>query len=422
MSQNEFVSELEKIMPAEELDFDPTPGFGVYRRFLSHAVSHPAKANTKLLAFLIKTFTKEVDTVLDPMAGSGSTGVVASIMGRNAVQVELESKFYDWMERARVNVEKGSIAPNRGWIRNICGDARNLSDLLSQEVDGVITSPPFSESLQYRGGTQNTERMMKGNRPAPYSLSNENIGNLRHGSIDAVVTSPPYGDTNDRKGRKMDSTRGIRKRAFDRPKNTENIGNLPLGQVDAVITSPPYEGSSIGGGDQEKRRERLVESGYNPKDFLGGKARNTVLKHYDEVDTVITSPPYEDALGKHHATSKLQKVKRDWGEYSTDRQNIGNLKRGSYLSEMLRVYSEMHKILKPQGLAIIVIKPFIRNKQVVDLPYQTWLLLKKVGFNLEKLYKLRLKNPSFWRILYRNKHPEVAQINHEFVIVAQKAS
>ena len=65
-------------MPAEELFFEPTPGFGFYEPWLEHAVAHPAKMNTWLLEFLIKAYTKEGDTVLDPMAGSGSTGVVAS--------------------------------------------------------------------------------------------------------------------------------------------------------------------------------------------------------------------------------------------------------------------------------------------------------------------------------------------------------
>jgi uncharacterized protein YggU (UPF0235/DUF167 family) len=45
-------------MEAEELIFDATPGFGSYKKFLGHAIAHPAKANTKLLEFLIKTFTK----------------------------------------------------------------------------------------------------------------------------------------------------------------------------------------------------------------------------------------------------------------------------------------------------------------------------------------------------------------------------
>ena len=37
----EFKSKLESIMSAEELLFDATPAFGIYREFLSHATAHP---------------------------------------------------------------------------------------------------------------------------------------------------------------------------------------------------------------------------------------------------------------------------------------------------------------------------------------------------------------------------------------------
>jgi hypothetical protein len=40
---NEFKSELENIIPAEELNFDPTPGFGKYKGVMPlEAVQHPA--------------------------------------------------------------------------------------------------------------------------------------------------------------------------------------------------------------------------------------------------------------------------------------------------------------------------------------------------------------------------------------------
>ena len=53
----EFHSKLESLMPAEELMFDPTPGFGsFYKKYLSHAIAHPAKMNDKTLLY----FTSEV--------------------------------------------------------------------------------------------------------------------------------------------------------------------------------------------------------------------------------------------------------------------------------------------------------------------------------------------------------------------------
>jgi hypothetical protein len=94
----------------------------------------------------------------------------------------------------------------------------------------------------------------------------------------------------------------------------------------------------------------------------------------------------------------------------------------TYLSEMLKVYHEMYKVLKPGGLAIVVVKPYIRNKKIIDLPYYTYLLMERVGFKLEKLYKLRLRTMSFWRILYYKKYPDIPKIAHEYVIVMKKQS
>lgn len=142
----EFVSELEKVVPAVELCFEPTPAFGKYRRFFpEEAVQHPAKFNTNLVEFLVREHTKPGDVLLDPMAGSGSLGVIASLNGRHTVQVELEERFFGWMEKARENVERFQTLSPKGRIVNIHGDARRLSELLSQ-ADTVITSPPYSES------------------------------------------------------------------------------------------------------------------------------------------------------------------------------------------------------------------------------------------------------------------------------------
>jgi hypothetical protein len=86
---------------------------------------------------------------------------------------------------------------------------------------------------------------------------------------------------------------------------------------------------------------------------------------------------------------------------------------------MLLVYREMHKVLKSGGRAIIIVKPFIRNWQVIDLPHLTYLLMSRVGFSLEALYKLRLKTKSFWRILLYMKSPDLPRLMHEYVIVAR---
>jgi predicted RNA methylase len=370
-----FRSRIEDLMPAVELGFPPTPGFGDYRPYLEHAVSHPAKANVRLLEFLILKYTNEGDVILDPMAGSGSTGVVAALHGRNAILVEIEPKFYEFIVRAKERVERAEILTKKGWIVPILGDARRLSGLLT-------------------------------------------------------------------------------------------------GIADICITSPPYAETALSGSDPERRAERLVRSGYDPRDFLGGRARNAVLKHYDEptvegrgssgpgenigrlplgpVDAIITSPPYSEGIGHDPGDNasneyawRLEFQKRYTRQMvsdgniaklrlgdATDLEGVGDFgslyrrlltKKGkpTYLSEMLLVYSEMRKVLREGCRAIVIVKPFVKNRQVIDLPYLTYLLMSKVAFTLEALYKLRLETLSFWRILHYRKNPDIPRLEHEYVIVAK---
>lgn len=338
---SEFVSKLEEIMKADELNFEPTPAFGRWKQYFpEEAVQHPAKANLNLIEFLIKEFTKEGDLVLDPMAGTGSTCVLASLMGRDSICIDIEEKFVKWMEGARERVEKARTLTKKGKMIVMHGDARELSKLI-QKADTVITSPPYSETLSVNAGGMRGEWNKSGvaeakNLPKPYSS------------------------------------------------NTKNIGNLPLGSIDAVITSPPYEATDMRNSKLFlKMREQPWSNWYNRS--LDGNA----VKYY-------LSKGYES------------------------KDNIGNLKGETYLTAMLKVYMEMHKVLKPNGLAIVIIKPFIRDKKVIDLPYYTYLLMKKAGFKLIKLYKLRLEQRSFWRILYERKFPEVPKIRHEYVLVCVK--
>jgi DNA modification methylase len=475
----EFRSELENIMTAEELNFDPTPAFGKYKSVMPpESVAHPAKFNTNLVEFLILKYTKTGDVILDPMAGTGILGVIASLHGRNAIQVELEKRFYEWMEKARENVEKYPSLTSKGWIVNILGDARCLSELLSR---------------------------------VEYPENPNNIGNLPLGEIDAVITSPPYANiAKSEEGGISPHMQGLisklsgipvkefahdveklkeavkiaqSKIPFKYSDNPANIGNLPLGEIDAVITSPPYLRSAESGAGVNRQREGDVRIGCSTVEHPDAIDN---VREYGSIDVVITSPPYahestaskptkleELGLFKMGHSNELPYTEEDYREWRKHREgNIGKrklfirvpcspeeaqfhdtrperkgtiwewtkeveatleviekvqrLKNDSkgrsetYLEAMLKVYNEMFKVLKPNGLAIVVIKPFIRNRKVVDLPYHTWLLMSRVGFKLEKLYKLRLKTQSFWRILYYRKNPDVPRIAHEYVIVTRK--
>jgi len=69
---------------------------------------HPAPYPVKLADRLIRMFSFAGDTVLDPFAGTGTTGVAASRIGRNSVNVELEPKYVDIAEQ-RLQEERETL-------------------------------------------------------------------------------------------------------------------------------------------------------------------------------------------------------------------------------------------------------------------------------------------------------------------------
>ena len=232
-----FISKLEEIKQAQELDFPPTPGFGKYKPlFPEKAVEHPAKMNIHLLEFLIERYTREGDVVLDPLAGTGNTGILASLHNRNAILVELEKKFVDWIIQAKEKVQTLPILAPKGEIKVMRGDSRKLSELLSNgQVNTVITSPPYAESKPF----EDTEFMKR--------IAKDQSEKLKKGEI---------------KGHYM--TEEARKRAFEKAKggkyeDRNNIGNLSLGNIDAIITSPPYVNATMKRLFTAPLRKRLLE-------------------------------------------------------------------------------------------------------------------------------------------------------------------
>jgi DNA modification methylase len=85
-----------------------------------------------LAASVIGHASQPGDLVLDPFVGYGTTVTVAERMGRRAIGVELVPEHLE-IARSR----------SSGRARLILGDARELSQLVDEPVDLVLTSPPY---------------------------------------------------------------------------------------------------------------------------------------------------------------------------------------------------------------------------------------------------------------------------------------
>jgi site-specific DNA-methyltransferase (adenine-specific) len=74
------------------------PGNTVSVPLVGRNERHPAVFPVGLPEFFMKLFTKPGDIVLDPFAGSGSTGIAAKNLGRNVVLIDRKDEYCDIME------------------------------------------------------------------------------------------------------------------------------------------------------------------------------------------------------------------------------------------------------------------------------------------------------------------------------------
>ena len=70
---------------------------------------HPTVKPTNLMRWLVQLITPPGGTVLDPFAGSGSTGLAADQLGFNAILIEQDATFVDDIRR-KINADAGMFA------------------------------------------------------------------------------------------------------------------------------------------------------------------------------------------------------------------------------------------------------------------------------------------------------------------------
>lgn len=66
-----------------------------YKRVYGREKVHPTQKPVDLLSYLIRTYTREGETVLDNCMGSGSTGVACVETGRNFIGIEKSETFFN---------------------------------------------------------------------------------------------------------------------------------------------------------------------------------------------------------------------------------------------------------------------------------------------------------------------------------------
>jgi len=296
-------------------------------------------------------------------------------------------------------------------------DKDNIGNI--PQFGSIVLSPPYFDALSLNkgGGSRNsilheetTQDLqmkrsgpfgVKKNLPTPYSSRQENIGNRKdYGIFGSVVLSPPYfcsvSDVVKSRYRYPMTEQGMGRRQ-EYSGDPSNIGNIA--EFGSIVFSPPYMSAIKGSG---RKREEAIEA--MRRAGVSEKRIKTFM-------------------------GELGCIKWQNRGYSFSSNQIGNLNGTTYLGEMLKVYRECYRVLKPGKFMVVVVKDIQRDWKTIPLGADTIKLCQLAGFDCHDVIINKMYFPSFWMLsLAKNAQKEEikrtqkfhALKSHEYVLVFRK--
>ncbi len=224
--------------------------------------------------------------------------------------------------------------------------------------------------------------------------------------------------------------------------DARSLSNLDMNnkKFSSIIFSPPYANTKtfndlefvLPGREEAVAKTEQTAVHYDDKDSIGK------ISSYGQFNSILFSPPYGEQHGKGSifnvdgsVTPKFRAkfassgIRRKGFLDGSSAGNIDNIRYGrSYLSEMLKAYSECYRVLAAGKFMVVVLKDIKRNSLTIPLAADTIKLCQTVGFQLFDIIINKTYFPSFWA-LDRAKKDQAKGImhplrNHEYVLIFRK--
>ena len=103
--------------------------------------NYPAKFDEEFARFIIDTWTRPNEVVLDPMAGSGTIPLAALDLDRQAYYQDINSDAH------RLFIEKAAAYSAGFKFTHSVGDSTKEICCMDNSIDLILTSPPFGLSI-----------------------------------------------------------------------------------------------------------------------------------------------------------------------------------------------------------------------------------------------------------------------------------
>lgn len=356
---------------------------GFTTQYLSHKFhSYPARFIPQIPLAFIRLFTKEDDTILDPMCGCGTTLVEAFLNNRNSIG----------------------------------NDFNPLAVLISKVKTTLI---PEVEFRYLENKFNKTKRYLD----LDYRQIEERANNLPNRTVSKIFNKAIIG--------KLEA---IREMLLElREEGYNDLFDFGRVALSATIWSLVENGNGI---DVENNFLKKVQAmkkevlemakiiSNQPKvELIKGDARKLEVEN-EYVDLIVTSPPYVNALDYYrvHMYNMLWLGmdfdlfrKHEIGGHSHFIMNRFRLL-SEYLGDMLRAMIEMNRVLKKGKICAIVVGNSSLEYELIESHKYFSSFADKIGFEYIKTY--------FRNIDKTRKYTsaDIGQIDDEYIVVLRKVS
>ncbi len=375
---------------SSSLDFNGEP-----TDYSSHGFhAFPAKFPPQIPRMFIKNLTQEFDTVLDPLAGSGTTLVEAVLLGRNAIGIDLDplAQLICTMKIKKISHTSAQntlseilthihfhLSPERPieWIKEIDGKTKEFIDFWFEKktqvelatlicsIDEVVTDEDlknfflgiFSSTIITKSGGVSRARDLAHTRP--HRIEKKKVKN----AIDQFRIKA------EKSIRALSSMEKARGKAEILPGDARH---LPLSDdsVDLIVTSPPY----VNGIDYMRAHKfSLVWLGW-PLDYL------TQLR------------------GKYIGSEKLKDIQNtlpdathEWCKKVEEKDNRKGKILRQFYCDMYAVESEMYRVLREKSAALIIVGT--STMRGIVIPHHECLkeMARQIGFTCIQIGERKLE-------------------------------
>jgi len=350
-------------------------------QYLTHTFhSYPARFIPQIPLTFIKLFTKEGETVLDPMCGCGTTLVEAFLNNRNSIG----------------------------------NDFNPLATLISKVKTTLIDEKEFRYFNKKLA-------VMKRYLDLDYRRVDEKINNLPNRKISKIFNRVVIS--------KLEAIREVLLEVKE--EGHDDLFDFGRVSLSSTIWSLVENGNGIDVDDMFLKKVKSMQRELNKMakivknvpevKVINGDARKLDVKN-KSIDLIVTSPPYVNALDYYrvHMYNMLWLGmdfdlfrKHEIGGHSHFIINRFRLL-SEYLGDMLRSMIEMNRVLKENKLCVIVVGNSSLEYELIESHKFFAEMGKKIGF---KPIKIIFRNIDKTR---KYTSTDIGKINDEYILIMQK--